>query len=83
MEIHRPLPPDVQSARITELWCWTVIDPLTDVEGIIAVTLAGKSVPMVGATRELVERYEPFARRMGHEIEAPVALRRFVAAPPG
>lgn len=81
MKVERPGPVEGQARRMTELWCWTVVDPLTDTEGIIAVTMpGGRSVPMVGATRELIEKFWPFVQQVGREMEAEPTLRHFIAA---
>lgn len=70
-----------EARRMTEVWAWTVIDPLTDTEGIIAVTLpGGRSVPMVGATRSLIEKFYPFVQQVAREMETEPILRHFVQA---
>lgn len=83
MRVKRPLPVEGQPPRITELWAWTVIDPLTDVEGILAAELPeGGAMPMVGATKQLLENYRPLAEEAVRAAGKPrpvLQLRRFVA----
>jgi hypothetical protein len=85
VKVERPLPLDGQSARITELWAWTAIDPLTDTEGIIAARLPGLGVtPMVTSMRTTAEVMESVAREAVRGAEHPkptVQLRHFIEAP--
>ena len=83
VKIERPLPVDGQSPRITELWAWTAIDPLTDTEGIVAARrrVGGGALPLVTGTRAVAESMRPFAEEVVRSSEDPkpvVRLRRFV-----
>lgn len=83
MEVERPLPPEGQPPRITELWAWTAVDPMTDTEGIIAAKLPDRSLPLVTSTRSMAERMRPWAEaaaRLAQEPRPVVQLRRFVPA---
>lgn len=84
VRIERPLPPDGVPARITELWAWTAIDPLTDVEGIVAAKLSnGGGLPLVSGTKAIIERMGYLAERACRSAEEPrpvPRLRRFVPA---
>lgn len=86
MRVERPLPAEGQQARMTEVWAWTAIDPMTDVEGIISARSpkGGLLMPLIGGTRHLVERLRPYAEAVVAESEEPkptIQLRHFVAAP--
>lgn len=82
--LERSGPAQGQAPRISELWAWCALDPMTDTEGIVAARLHdGGSLPLVGATRALVEKWEPMARLAVEAAEPPrpvLRLRRFVAA---
>lgn len=83
MKVERPLPLDDQSPRITELWAWTAIDPMTDVEGIVAAKGRGTTLPLVSSMQRIAEAYRPFAEAAIREAADPrpvLRLRRFVAA---
>lgn len=84
MKLERPLPVDGQPPRITELWAWTAIDPMTDVEGILAATgQDGIRMPLVTGTRVVAERLRPYAEAAAAIAEEPrpvVRLRHFVPA---
>lgn len=85
IKVERPLPVEGQAARITELWAWTNIDPMTDTEGIVAVkSHNGGALPMVFSMRSMAERYRPLAEefiRSAQEPRPTLHLRRFVAEP--
>lgn len=82
--LERPLPVEGQPARITELWAWTAIDPLTGVEGILGAKLpGGGGLPMVTTMRAVAERMRPHVEAVIGEAQDPrpvAQLRRFVAA---
>lgn len=84
MRIERPLPPDGAPPRITELWAWTAIDPLTDVEGIVAAKLpSGGGLPLVSGTKAIIDRMEFWAVEACRSAQEPrpvPRLRRFVPA---
>lgn len=86
MRIERPLPVDGQAARITELWAWTVIDPMTDTEGIVSAKLpGGGGVPLVTSMKSLVEAMGVLAEaavRSAQEPRPVLQLRRFVPVEP-
>jgi hypothetical protein len=63
---------------MTELWAWTATSPTHGTEGIIAMQ-EPHVAPLVGATRSLMERFEPIAREIGRQTGAMVQLRHFVA----
>jgi hypothetical protein len=63
---------------MTEVWAWTAISSEHGTEGIIALE-EPVAVPLIGATKALVERFEPFAREVGRQTGSQVQLRRFVA----
>jgi len=83
---ERPLPVDDQPPRITELWAWTTLDPMTDVEGILGGKLPGLgiAVPLVTSMRRLAERLRPIAEEAVRGMAEPrpiLMLRHFVPAP--
>lgn len=82
VEIQRPLPLDGQAPRITELFVWTAIDPMTDTEGIVSAVLPqGGGLPLVSSIRRVAENMRPWAEMAALHAEAPrpiVRLRRFV-----
>lgn len=80
VNFERPLPADDQPPRITELWAWTIVDPLTDVEGIIALRRPGRAFPLVGSMRRTMEAMKPWADAIAQEAETTAMLRRFVPA---
>lgn len=87
IRVERPLPAEGQQSRITEVWAWTTVDPLTDTEGIIAAKLpGGGALPLVGTVESLVRRYEWFALEACRAAADPhpshPRLRRFVPADP-
>lgn len=83
MKVERPRPADGQAPRITELWAWTAIDPMTDTEGIVSARLPGIGVvPLVTSMRTLADRMEPHAKETARAAQEPrpvVQLRHFVA----
>lgn len=86
MKVERPLPAEGQAARITELWAWTTIDPMTDTEGIIAAKLpTGGAMPLVSTVEDLARRYEWIALEACRATAEPhpsnPRLRRFIPAP--
>ena len=82
--VERPLPVEGQPSRITELWAWTTVDPLTDIEGIAALRLpGGGALPLVSTMESLARRYEPMAQALvaaSLDPKPTVRLRRFVMA---
>lgn len=84
MNVERPLPVEGQPPRITELFAWTVIDPMTDVEGILAAKFpGGGGLPLVASMREVAEKMRPIAEATVRAAEEPrpiLKLRRFVPA---
>lgn len=81
--VERPLPRVGQPSRITELWVWTALDPMTDVEGIVAAkTRDGGGIPLVTMRRDLADRLRVFAEEAMRTAEEPrpvLQLRRFVS----
>lgn len=81
--VERPLPVDGQEPRITELWAWTAIDPMTDVEGIIGIQVrGGQKLPAVVATKRIADAMEPMVREAERGMAEPrptFRLRRFIA----
>lgn len=84
LTVERPLPVDGQGPRITELWAWTSLDPMTDTEGIVAVkTARGGGLPLVTTMREMADRYGPLAQAAVEAAQEPrptIRLRHFVPA---
>jgi hypothetical protein len=81
IRVERPGRATGQADRITELWAWTVVDPITNVEGILSFrSLTTREMPMVVTVRRLADQLEPFAQAVGREIGATPRLRRFIPA---
>lgn len=83
MKLERPLPAEGQASRITELWAWTALDPMTDVEGIMAARFPSGSMPLVTTMRRLAEELRPVAEDVARTAQEPrpeIRLRRFVPA---
>lgn len=82
---ERPLPADGQAPRITELWVWTALDPMTDTEGIMAMkTPRGGGLPLVTTMRDMAERMRPTVDGLIRNAQEPrpvAQLRRFIPAP--
>lgn len=85
--VERPLPVEGQSPRIEELWAWTAIDPMTDVEGIIGIQVRGRYgttvAPAVVSVRRIADLMEPRVRAAIADMAEPrptAQLRRFVPA---
>jgi hypothetical protein len=79
MKVERPGPIPGQKPRITEIWAWTALDPMTDNEGIIAAN----GLPLVTTVRAQADRLKPIVDGLiaAAEDPKPVAqLRRFVPA---
>lgn len=87
MRMERPLPMDGQPARITELWAYTTVDPMTDVEGVLSAQMpGGGSMPLVTSMRSLADRLLPFAEAAVRSAEEPrpvLSLRHFIPDPEG
>lgn len=84
MRVDRPLPVYGQAPRITELWAWTAIDPMTDTEGIISARMpGGKEMPLVTSMRDMADRLATIAGATVAAAEPPrpsIRLRHFVEA---
>lgn len=81
MRVERPGPARGQEPRITELWAWIALDPMTDTEGIVGAQIAGEWMPLVTSIRATAERMRPAAEAAMRATEHPqpvLRLRRFV-----
>jgi len=69
--------------KITELWAW-VREDVGDGEGILAAEMEIEGqrmfVPLIGADRERIESYRPFAEEMARASGRPIKLMRYSQA---
>lgn len=80
--MERPLPADGQAHRISELWAWTAIDPLTDIEGVLALKHP-QVMPLVFSVERLARLATPIAEaacRAAGEPRPVPRLRHFLPA---
>lgn len=84
MRVERPLPAEGQGPRITELWAWTNIDPMTDTEGIIAAKMPnGVTLPLVTTVRDMADQMWPIVDEVIRSAAEPrpvARLRHFIQA---
>lgn len=84
MRVERPGPARGQAPRITELWAWTALDPMTDTEGIMSARMRdGSEMPMVTSVRRIAEQMQPWVDAAARSAEEPrpvARLRHFVPA---
>jgi hypothetical protein len=82
LTVERPLPVDGQGPRVTELWAWVALDPMTDTEGIIAAkTRGGGAMPLVSTVKRIADRFKPVAQAVVAEAQEPrptATLKHFV-----
>lgn len=77
MRIEHPGPVPGQGDRITEIWAWTCIDPLTDTEGIVSLK-SPQAIPLIASNETTARKAAPFVKELARQMEAPIRLRRFV-----
>ncbi len=63
--------------RITEMYAFIAEDTGPDDEGVVAMHIGGKSIPMVGADMNRVESLRPIARDIASTLGKRVKLIHF------
>lgn len=73
--------PDFVGEKITELWAWVLVDPVTGGESSIGSRdAAGNPHPLIGANRDFIESCRHIAEYAARQYKATAKLVHFPVA---
>jgi hypothetical protein len=64
-------------SRIDQMFAFTAIDPIDNIEGVVSVTIGGTAMPLVGADMERIQSLRPLASEVARRLKQKITLKRF------